>query len=63
MRLAMPRGPRASCKILAVIGLAAMALPWIFPIHPLLSAILFDGGSIAGLVGLLLLLSDSGGAS
>lgn len=56
----MPAGPRRTCTILAALGVTAMAIPWVFPLRPVADAILFDGGGIASLVCVLLLLSDLG---
>ena len=59
----MAAGPRRTCIILAALGVTAMAAPWVFPLRPLVDAILFDGGGIAGVICILLLLSDLGGST
>lgn len=59
----MPAGPRRTCRILAVLGVTAMAVPWVLPLRPMADAILFDGGGIASLICVLLLLSDMGGST
>lgn len=59
----MPAGPRRTCRILAALAVAAMAAPWVLPLRPVADAILFDGGGLAGVICVLLLLSDMGGST